>query len=69
MSHLPSGCFRQISTNLAVSWIGSGAPSTIKVMETVPRTKADLPPRVVPQVKLVWPQPSGLVLAPEVQAV
>jgi len=30
---------------------------------------ADLPPRVVPQVKLVWPQPSGLVLAPEVQAV
>jgi len=34
-----------------------------------PRSVPDLPPRVVPQVKLVWPQPSGLVLAPEVQAV
>ncbi len=29
----------------------------------------DLPPRVVPQVKLVWPQPSGPDLAPAVRAV
>ena len=29
----------------------------------------DLPPRVVPQVKLVWPQPSGPDLAPAMRAV
>ncbi len=29
MSHWPSGCFRQISTYLPISWIGSGVPSTM----------------------------------------
>jgi hypothetical protein len=32
-------------------------------------TCIDLPPRVVPQVKLVWPQPSGPDLVPAMRVV
>ena len=61
---------RHDSTTLTMTYAGTERVYELASLERVEwHTDCDLPPRVVPQVKLVWPQPSGPDLAPAMRAV